>query len=108
MSNSTPKQPAAAAAANQLQQGKRLPNSPFSHSPRVAEHPFFTSMANTEINSVENDLIKLLNEFSDSRLKHGTDELHEKLFKKLDAIRDKQEKIAKIHFEQDKRLAELK
>ena len=76
------------------------------HSPRVAEHQFFTKMP--DINSVENDLIKLLNDFSDSRLKHGTHELHEKLFRKLDSIRDKQEKIAKIHFEQDNRLTESK
>jgi hypothetical protein len=37
-----------------------------------------------------------------------TNEIHENLFKKMDAIRDKQEKIAKIHFEQDTRLTESK
>ncbi len=76
------------------------------HSPRVADHQFFTKMP--DVNSVENDLIKLLNDFSDNRLKQGTNELHEKLFKKLDAIRDKQEKIANIHFEQDIHLTKLK
>jgi hypothetical protein len=76
------------------------------HSPRVAEHHFFTKMP--DINSVENDLIKLLNDFSNNRLKQGTSEMHEKLFRKLDSIRDKQEKIAKIHFEQDSRMTELK
>ncbi len=37
-----------------------------------------------------------------------TNEIHENLFKKMDAIRDKQEKIAKNHFEQDLRLTESK
>jgi len=41
-------------------------------------------------------------------IKKGTNEIHEKLFKKMDAIRDKQEKIAKKHFEQDTRLTESK
>ena len=30
------------------------------------------------------------------------------LFKKMDLVRDKQEKIARIHFEQDSRLTEAK
>ena len=41
-------------------------------------------------------------------LPKGTNEIHEKLFRKMDAIRDKQEKIAKKHFEQDLRLTESK
>lgn len=74
--------------------------------PRV-EHQFFNKMP--DINSVESDLMKLLNDFSDTRLKkYGTNEIHDKLFKKMDSIRDKQEKIAKNHFEQDTRLTESK
>ena len=90
------------------------------------EHQFLNKMP--DINSVENDLMKLLNDFSETRLKKygtfslsrpfmtmwlildtiGTSEIHEKLFQKMDAIRDKQEKIAKVHFEQDNRLTESK
>lgn len=71
------------------------------------EHQFLTRMP--DINSVESDLMKLLNDFSNSRLKkYGNNEIHEKLFKKMDAVRDKQEKIARIHFEQDSRLTAAK
>jgi len=79
---------------------------PNSNMSRV-EHQFLTRMP--DINSVESDLMKLLNDFSNSRLKkYGNNEIHENLFKKMDAVRDKQEKIAKIHFEQDSRLTAAK
>jgi len=62
-----------------------------------------------DINSVESDLMKMLNDFSNSRLKkYGNNDIHEKFFKKMDAVRDKQEKIARVHFEQDSRLTEAK
>lgn len=38
----------------------------------------------------------------------GNNNIHEKFFKQMDSIRDKQEKIARIHFEQDSRLNETK
>jgi hypothetical protein len=108
---SAQKQPASSQQHKRMQQFQQTQGSYNAsrladHSPRVADHQFFTKMP--DVNSVENDLIKLLNDFSDTRLKHGTNELHEKLFKKLDAIRDKQENIAKIHFDQDTRLSQEK
>ncbi|CAF0704907.1 unnamed protein product [Brachionus calyciflorus] len=93
-------------------QSHNQPRQPSLHSPKIEllpriEHQFFSRMP--DINSVESDLMKLLNEFSDTRLKkYGTNEIHEKLFKKMDSIRDKQERIAKNHFEQDERLSESK
>ncbi len=84
----------------------RVPFDQASNLNRV-EHQFLTRMP--DINSVENDLMKMLNDFSNSRLKkYGNNDIHEKFFKKMDAVRDKQEKIARVHFEQDSRLTEAK
>ena len=112
----------------QSQQSKQTLQNSSSTYPRV-EHQFLTRMP--DVNSVETDLMKLLNDFSNSRLKKygntsiflffkinssliyfnfytGNNNIHEKFFKQMDLIRDKQEKIAKIHFEQDSRLNETK
>lgn len=72
-----------------------------------ARHNFLTVLP--DLSAVENDLMKLLNDFNNTKLsKYSSDKnVHEEIFKKMDAVRDKQEKIAKTHFEQDIRLAEL-
>jgi hypothetical protein len=51
---------------NQFQSSKPSKNQTQIASPKV-EHQFFTKM--TDINTIENDLIKLLNDFSNTRLK---------------------------------------
>lgn len=51
---------------NHLQNSKQSKNQTQIASPKV-EHQFFTKM--TDINTIENDLIKLLNDFSNTRLK---------------------------------------
>ncbi len=38
----------------------------------------------------------------------GNKDFNDTLFKKMDAVRDKQERIARTHFEQDARLTEAK
>jgi hypothetical protein len=71
------------------------------------EHKFLSKM--TDISSNENGLMKLLQDFSNNRLKkNGVNDIHDNLFKKMDAVREKQEKIARNHFEQDVRLTESK
>lgn len=78
-----------------------------SSSKRQVQHQFQTKLP--DLNTIETDLMKLLNDFTNNRLKkYSTNDLHEVLFKKMDAVRDKQEKIAKNHFEQDSRLTESK
>ena len=38
----------------------------------------------------------------------GNNEIHDKFFKKMDEVREKQEKIARDHFEKDSRLTAAK
>ena len=38
----------------------------------------------------------------------GNKDLSDTIFRKMDAVREKQEKIAKTHFEQDLRITEAK
>jgi hypothetical protein len=103
----TPQTPQQQFPIQSFQTQSQQVNSPRVDAQKRAEHQFFNKMP--DINSVEGDLMKLLNEFTNTSLqKYGTDEVHEKLFKKMDAIREKQEKIARKHFEQETILADSK
>jgi len=103
----TPQTPQQQFPIQSFQSQSQQINSPRVDAQKRAEHQFFNKMP--DINSVEGDLMKLLNEFTNTSLqKYGTDEVHEKLFKKMDAIREKQEKIARKHFEQETILTDSK